>query len=174
MSGSKNIGLVKAIHAGNTAPANTAIIWYNTLTFRHYYHNGTTWVLFGTGGGAGGTPALSVQINFGSQASINGKLNDLSVAPKFKKSTIPKPVIEQFRLAVDRNGNDGEIDIVWADVGGGMTAMDGATATLAVNESEGLFSFETTSVNPLGVYTLRATCTLGSYTFFQEFDVEII
>jgi len=49
-SGTKNLGLVKAIHAGNTAPANTYMIWYNTLASRHYYHNGSSWVELGTGG----------------------------------------------------------------------------------------------------------------------------
>ena len=52
-SGTKNLGLVKAIHAGSIAPINTYMLWYNTLTHLHYYHNGTDWVELSSGSSGG-------------------------------------------------------------------------------------------------------------------------
>jgi len=173
-SGSKNLGLVKAIHAGNTAPANTAMIWYNTLTFRHYYHNGTIWVLFGTGGGAGGTPKVTVEMGYTTNVSINGQQNGINFDPTFKISTAPKPVPVPFRVSVDRNGNDGEVELTFTDAAGGMHNMDGVSYTMPANMSEVLFMFETTQANPVGVYTLEVNCVLGSYSFSRELTIEII
>ncbi len=35
----KNLGLVKAIHTGSTAPTNTMMLWYNTTTNKHYAYS---------------------------------------------------------------------------------------------------------------------------------------
>mgnify|MGYP001592538012 CR=1 FL=1 len=42
--GTKNLGIVKAIFAGSSAPVNTVVIWYDTVNFIHKYFNGTAWV----------------------------------------------------------------------------------------------------------------------------------
>ena len=57
MSETKNLGLVKAIHSGETPPSNTEMIWYNTgvnayTQYRQYYYDTDTssWVLLGGSG----------------------------------------------------------------------------------------------------------------------------
>lgn len=41
----QNLGLVKAISSGTTAPTNTAMIWYDTNVFVHKYWNGAAWTI---------------------------------------------------------------------------------------------------------------------------------
>ena len=56
--GTKNLGIVKAIFAGSSAPENTVVIWYDTVNFIHKYFNGTSWVTL-TGGGGGSLPTIN-------------------------------------------------------------------------------------------------------------------
>lgn len=43
----KNLGLVKAIHEGTSAPSNTSMIWYNVADEKHYVYDSdsVSWVL---------------------------------------------------------------------------------------------------------------------------------
>jgi hypothetical protein len=45
MADTINLGIIKAIHVGATAPSNTVMLWYNTGDDLHYYYNldTTTW-----------------------------------------------------------------------------------------------------------------------------------
>lgn len=44
-----NLGLVKAIHSGVSAPSNIKMIWYDETIHKHKYYNtiSSTWDLFG-------------------------------------------------------------------------------------------------------------------------------
>lgn len=57
MSETKNLGLVRAIHSGESPPSNTQMLWYNIgdnayTKYRQYYYDIDTldWVLLGGSG----------------------------------------------------------------------------------------------------------------------------
>ena len=70
---SKNLGLVRAIHSGTTAPVNIKMLWYNENDNMHYYYDilTATWVLLASGGGSGGTQTLSQTLSLGNSTGNN-------------------------------------------------------------------------------------------------------
>jgi len=69
---SKNLGLVRAIHSGTTAPTNIKMLWYNENDYMHYYYDipSSTWKLLASTG-SGGTQTLSQTLALGNTTGAN-------------------------------------------------------------------------------------------------------